>query len=104
MAANVLDAIMLIGDSLTQGSWDLNGIGARLSCQFPFPRLRGKAKELTDQVDSVVYARKLDVINRGLSGYNTEWAIPVFEQVSLEWLNRGVTDGKLNCALVVGLC
>jgi hypothetical protein len=27
-----------------------------------------------------VYARKLDVINRGLSGYNTEWAIPVFHQ------------------------
>lgn len=23
----------------------------------------------------------MDVINRGLSGYNTEWAIPVFEQV-----------------------
>ena len=30
----------------------------------------------------VVYCRKLDVINRGLSGFNTEWAIPVFEQVS----------------------
>lgn len=30
----------------------------------------------------VVYSRKLDVINRGLSGYNTEWAIPVFDQVS----------------------
>ncbi len=28
-----------------------------------------------------VYARKLDILNRGLSGYNTEWAIPVFEQV-----------------------
>jgi lysophospholipase L1-like esterase len=27
-----------------------------------------------------VYARKLDVINRGLSGYNTTWAIPCFEQ------------------------
>jgi len=25
----------------------------------------------------------LDVINRGLSGYNTEWAIPVFEKVGL---------------------
>lgn len=23
----------------------------------------------------------MDIINRGLSGYNTEWAIPVFEQV-----------------------
>jgi hypothetical protein len=27
-----------------------------------------------------VYARKLDVINRGLSGYNSDWAIPVFEE------------------------
>ena len=27
-----------------------------------------------------MYARKLDVINRGLSGYNTTWAIPCFEQ------------------------
>jgi lysophospholipase L1-like esterase len=28
-----------------------------------------------------VYARKLDVLNRGLSGYNTDWALPVLEQV-----------------------
>jgi hypothetical protein len=27
------------------------------------------------------YSRKLDVLNRGLSGYNTDWAIPVLEQV-----------------------
>ncbi|KAF8823427.1 hypothetical protein HHX47_DHR10000294 [Lentinula edodes] len=26
-------------------------------------------------------ARKLDIINRGFSGYNTEWGIPVFEQL-----------------------
>ena len=37
MAANVLDAVMLFGDSITQGSWELNGVGARLSCRFPFP-------------------------------------------------------------------
>jgi len=30
--------------------------------------------------NSDVYARKLDVLNRGLSGYNTDWAIPVLEQ------------------------
>jgi lysophospholipase L1-like esterase len=61
MAANVQDAIMLFGDSLTQGGWEpnMNGFGQRLAH---------------------VYARKLDVINRGLSGYNTEWGIPVFEQ------------------------
>ena len=23
----------------------------------------------------------MDVINRGFSGYNTEWALPIFEQV-----------------------
>ena len=28
-----------------------------------------------------VYNRKLDVINRGFSGYNTEWGFPVFRQV-----------------------
>ncbi|KAF5391475.1 hypothetical protein D9757_001940 [Collybiopsis confluens] len=61
MSANVQDAIVLFGDSITQGGWEtgMNGFGANLSH---------------------VYARKMDVINRGLSGYNTEWAIPVFEQ------------------------
>jgi lysophospholipase L1-like esterase len=80
MAANVIDAIMLFGDSITQGSWELNGIGARLSC-IPFPRdLSSWGSQIWENL--VVYARKLDVINRGLSGYNTEWAISVFEQVS----------------------
>lgn len=59
MAANVQDVIMLFGDSITQGGWDDGGFGQKLSH---------------------VYARRLDVLNRGLSGYNTEWAIPVFEQ------------------------
>ncbi|KAF8610808.1 GDSL Lipase/Acylhydrolase [Ceratobasidium sp. AG-I] len=59
MAANTLDCIMLLGDSLTQGGWEPNGFAQRLA---------------------YVYARKLDVINRGLSGYNSEWAIPVFEE------------------------
>lgn len=40
-----------------------------------------------------VYARRLDVLNRGLSGYNTDWAIPVFEQVGgltdRTWLESG---------------
>ena len=81
MAANVIDAIMLFGDSITQGSWELDGIGARLSCWFLLGSFRGEMG-LTDLRNLVVYARKLDVINRGLSGYNTEWAIPVFEQVS----------------------
>ncbi|KAK7467079.1 isoamyl acetate-hydrolyzing esterase [Stygiomarasmius scandens] len=61
MAAYVQDVIMLFGDSITQGGWEpgVDGFGQRLSH---------------------VYARKLDVINRGYSGYNTEWAIPVFEK------------------------
>ncbi|EPS96029.1 hypothetical protein FOMPIDRAFT_1025526 [Fomitopsis schrenkii] len=59
MAANVQDVIMLIGDSITQGGWESHGFAQQLA---------------------YVYNRKLDVINRGLSGYNTEWAIPVLEQ------------------------
>jgi len=59
MSANALDAIVLLGDSITQGGWEPNGFAQKLA---------------------YVYARKLDVINRGLSGYNTEWTIPVFEQ------------------------
>ncbi|KAE9400779.1 SGNH hydrolase [Gymnopus androsaceus JB14] len=61
MSANVQNSIMLFGDSITQGGWEteMNGFGAKLSH---------------------VYARKMDVINRGYSGYNTEWSIPVFEQ------------------------
>lgn len=50
---------MLFGDSITQGGWEDGGFGARLAH---------------------VYSRKFDVLNRGLSGYNSEWAIPVFEQ------------------------
>ncbi|CCO26288.1 Isoamyl acetate-hydrolyzing esterase 1 homolog [Rhizoctonia solani AG-1 IB] len=59
MAANSLDCIMLLGDSLTQGGWEPRGFAQQLA---------------------YAYARKLDVINRGLSGYNTEWAIPIFEK------------------------
>ncbi|KAH9857702.1 SGNH hydrolase [Lenzites betulinus] len=59
MAANVQDAIMLFGDSLTQGGFEQNGFAAKLAH---------------------VYNRKMDVLNRGFSGYNTDWAIPVLEQ------------------------
>ncbi|KZS98929.1 SGNH hydrolase, partial [Sistotremastrum niveocremeum HHB9708] len=55
-----LDTIFLFGDSLTQGGWQPYGFAQKLA---------------------YVYARKFDVINRGMSGYNTEWAIPVLEQV-----------------------
>ncbi|KAF5330647.1 hypothetical protein D9619_006029 [Psilocybe cf. subviscida] len=61
MAAYVQDVFMLFGDSITQGGWEpgLDGFGQRLSH---------------------VYARKLDVLNRGYSGYNSTWGLPVFEQ------------------------
>jgi len=59
MAAAVQDVFMLFGDSLTQGGWDNNGLAQRLAH---------------------VYARKLDVINRGFSSFNTELGIPIFEQ------------------------
>ncbi|KAI0317859.1 SGNH hydrolase-type esterase domain-containing protein [Amylostereum chailletii] len=60
MAANCQDIVMLFGDSLTQGAWEHNGIGARLAN---------------------IYARRFDVLNRGYSGFTTEWALPVFEQI-----------------------
>jgi len=59
MSSAILDSIFLLGDSLTQGGWEPNGFAQKLA---------------------YVYARKLDVINRGLSGYNSTWAIPCFEQ------------------------
>jgi len=61
-----------------QMGWDpvLRGFGARL------------ASTSIETVDSTIihqiaglYARKLDVLNRGFSGYNTDWALPVWGQV-----------------------
>ncbi|KAH9857692.1 SGNH hydrolase [Lenzites betulinus] len=60
MTANVQDAIVLLGDSLTEFANSPEGM----------------ATKLTD-----AYMRKLDVVNRGFSGYNTDWIIPVFEQI-----------------------
>ncbi|KZT26466.1 SGNH hydrolase [Neolentinus lepideus HHB14362 ss-1] len=53
------DCIVLLGDSLTQLAFSPDGFVRRLSED---------------------YVRKLHVINLGLGGYNSEWAIPVFEQ------------------------
>jgi hypothetical protein len=36
---------------------------------------------LTDDSRLDAYMRRLDVLNRGFAGYNTKWAIPVFEKV-----------------------
>lgn len=76
MAANVQDAIILFGDSLTQQSWSPGGLAQHLAGK--------KASRLilsTEIACPADYVRKLDVLNRGFSGYQTQWAIPVFEQV-----------------------
>ena len=52
--------LVMFGDSLTQHSFEDGGFGAHLSH---------------------VYARRLDVINRGFSGYNTRWARGFLEKV-----------------------
>jgi len=62
MATDYQDKIVLFGDSLTQMGWD--------------PELRGIGAGLAN-----LYARKLDVLNRGFSGYNTDWALLVWEQI-----------------------
>ncbi|KAI8647040.1 SGNH hydrolase-type esterase domain-containing protein [Parasitella parasitica] len=54
--------IVLFGDSITQFSFD--------------PELRGFGALLSN-----VYVRKLDIINRGFSGYNTDWALPILRQL-----------------------
>lgn len=79
MAAKGYDVIMLFGDSITQKSWGpgLNGFGQRLTGECACPIFQ--ATSIHGATDD--YARKLDVLNRGLSGYNTEWAAPIFKQV-----------------------
>ncbi|ORZ17646.1 SGNH hydrolase-type esterase domain-containing protein [Absidia repens] len=54
--------VVLFGDSITQMSFDpsLFGFGANLAS---------------------AYQRKMDVLNRGFSGYNTDWALPIFRQL-----------------------
>jgi len=59
---NLYDQIVLFGDSITQFSFspDLTGWGAYLAD---------------------AYQRKFDVMNRGFSGYNTDWALPILQQL-----------------------
>jgi len=58
-----LDQFLLFGDSITQGAWDQS-------------RGFGFGAELTQ-----AYARRLDVVNRGFSGYNTDHALEVLPRV-----------------------
>ncbi|GAA99077.1 uncharacterized protein L969DRAFT_94259 [Mixia osmundae IAM 14324] len=57
----LVDQLILFGDSITQQSFRPDG---------------GSGAALAD-----VYQRKLDVINRGYSGYNTEWALHVMPHI-----------------------
>ncbi|KAI8804305.1 SGNH hydrolase-type esterase domain-containing protein [Cladochytrium replicatum] len=54
------DQIVLLGDSITQISFGNGGFGSVLADH---------------------YQRRLDVINRGLSGYNTKWVKPVVRSI-----------------------
>ncbi|KAI8902653.1 SGNH hydrolase [Globomyces pollinis-pini] len=57
-----LDQILLFGDSITQQGFGLDRSGFAASLQN-------------------AYIRKVDIINRGLSGYNTRWCLKVVDQV-----------------------
>lgn len=77
MSAYVQDSIVLLGDSITEMGWQPYGIGQRLAgLLLAISPLDAYSTFATD-----MYCRRLDIINRGFSGYNTEWIIPVFEQV-----------------------
>ncbi|KAI7852526.1 SGNH hydrolase-type esterase domain-containing protein [Circinella umbellata] len=54
--------ILLFGDSITQFSFD--------------PELLGFGASLAN-----AYQRKVDVVNRGFSGYNTKWCLPILQQL-----------------------
>lgn len=71
---------MLFGDSITQAGWTEGAFGARLAGALPSQGFLYKNDSQFYCAD--VYSRKFDVLNRGLAGYNTEWAIPVLEQAS----------------------
>lgn len=94
MAVNYQDQIILFGDSLTQRGWDLDqgGIGARLAgTSIPMWATTVSFQRLHNASD--LYARKLDILNRGFSGYNTDWALPVWEQVR----QRDINSSRIVC-------
>ncbi|KZP03830.1 hypothetical protein FIBSPDRAFT_968657 [Athelia psychrophila] len=56
MSAADQNVIMLLGDSITQGGWEAGGFAQQLALRAQIGR------------------------DQQLSGYNTEWAVPVFEK------------------------
>ncbi|KAI9495538.1 GDSL Lipase/Acylhydrolase [Zychaea mexicana] len=73
--------ILLFGDSITQFSFDteLRGFGASLAN---------------------AYQRKVDVVNRGFSGYNTEWALPILRQLLPTLEKQKHTSAKVLLATI----
>ncbi|XP_039604815.1 isoamyl acetate-hydrolyzing esterase 1 homolog [Polypterus senegalus] len=76
--------VVLFGDSITQSSFDSNGWGAVIASKL---------------------VRKCDVINRGLSGYNSRWARIILPQIVNDSLNSKnvaavtIFFGANDCAL-----
>lgn len=62
MSRALYDQVVLFGDSITQYAFN--------------PNVFSYGSALAD-----VYQRRLDVIGRGFSGYNTNWAMPILEQI-----------------------
>jgi isoamyl acetate esterase len=72
----VQDAIVLIGDSITQQSTAPYGYAQQLTGRYALPSACMVPDTLAD-----VYQRKLDIVVRGLSGYNSTWVFPIFKKV-----------------------
>ncbi|XP_078069290.1 isoamyl acetate-hydrolyzing esterase 1 homolog isoform X1 [Mustelus asterias] len=60
--------VILFGDSITQRSFDQGGWGAAIANRL---------------------VRKCDVLNRGLSGYNSKWALSVLPKIITQPANQG---------------
>ncbi|XP_056151770.1 isoamyl acetate-hydrolyzing esterase 1 homolog [Lampris incognitus] len=85
LKAVIWPQVVLFGDSITQFSFQANGWGSEIANKL---------------------ARKSDVINRGLSGYNSRWAkillprlIPIQDQANRSIAAVTVFFGANDCAL-----
>ncbi|OZJ01973.1 hypothetical protein BZG36_04988 [Bifiguratus adelaidae] len=99
MSLPLQDQIVLFGDSITQASH-------RISSSFSFdPASNGWGAALAHE-----YQRKLDVVNRGYSGYNTDWALPLLASIlplsgqvqasiALFCIFFGANDAALECSV-----
>ena len=88
--ANVQDIFLIFGDSITEVSFEPEhrGFGQRLARTYllsliiNIPACCGYQTLSTNHITADVYARRLDIVNRGLSGYNTDWGLRVLKQAS----------------------